>query len=59
VRLGSNERLLDQQLSTIALLSSSLPETLRGTASSGIDLSDPAKPELQLKPDPKQKTSKP
>jgi len=59
VRLGSNERLLDQQLSTIALLSSSLPETFLGTASSGIDLSDPAKPELQLKPDPKQKTSKP
>ena len=59
VRLGSNERLLDQQLNTIALLSSSLPETLRGKASSGIDLSDPSKPELQLKPDPKQKTSKP
>ena len=59
VRLGSNERLLDQQLSTIALLSKSLPETLRGKASSGIDLSDPSKPELQLKADPKQKTSKP
>ena len=59
VLLGSNERLLDQQLSTIALLSSSLPETLRGKASSGIDLSDPSKPELQLKPEPKQKTSKP
>ena len=59
VRLGSNERLLDQQLRTIALLSSSLPETLRGKTSSGIDLSDPSKPELQLKPNPKQTTSKP
>ena len=63
VRLGSNERLLDQQLLTIALLSSSLPETLRGKASSGIDLSDPSKPELQLQPKQpqaaKQQTSKP
>lgn len=59
VRLGSNERLLDQQLSTIAQLSSSLPETLRGNVSSSIDLSDPAKPELQLTPSPKAKTSKP
>ncbi len=59
VRLGSNERLLDQQLRTIALLSSSLPETLRGKASSGIDLSDPSKPELQLKPNQKQTTNKP
>ena len=59
VRLGSNERLLDQQLRTIAQLSSSLPETLRGNASTGIDLSDPSKPELQLKPNPKQTTSKP
>ncbi|WP_413403659.1 MULTISPECIES: cell division protein FtsQ/DivIB [unclassified Synechococcus] len=59
VQLGSNERLLDQQLRTIALLSSSLPENLRGKTSSGIDLSDPSKPELQLKPSPKQKTSKP
>ena len=59
VQLGSNERLLDQQLRTIALLSSSLPENLRGKASSGIDLSDPSRPELQLKPSPKQKTSKP
>ena len=63
VRLGSNERLLDQQLLTIALLSSSLPETLRGKASNGIDLSDPSKPELQLQPKQpqaaKQQTSKP
>ena len=63
VRLGSNERLLDQQLLTIVLLSSSLPETLRGKASSGIDLSDPSKPELQLQPKQpqaaKQQTSKP
>ena len=63
VRLGSNERLLDQQLLTIALLSSGLPETLRGKASSGIDLSDPSKPELQLQPKQpqaaKQQTSKP
>ena len=59
VRLGSNERLLDQQLRTIAQLSSSLPETLRGNASTGIDLSDPSKPELQLKPNQKQTTNKP
>lgn len=59
VRLGSNESLLDQQLGAIALLTSSLPETLRGKTSSGIDLSDPSKPELHLKPDPKKKTSKP
>ena len=59
VRLGSNEGLLDQQLVTIALLSSSLPATLRGQASSGIDLSDPSKPELQLQPNPKPATTKP
>ena len=53
VRLGSNERLLNQQLVTIALLSSSLPANLRGQASSGIDLSDPSKPELQLRPNSK------
>ena len=63
IKLGSNQQLLNQQLNTIALLSSSLPENLRGQTSDAIDLSDPSKPELQLKPKPKPlsdpKTSKP
>ena len=63
IKLGSNQQLLNQQLNTIALLSSSLPDNLRGQTSDAIDLSDPSKPELQLKPDPKAagdpKTSKP
>ena len=63
IKLGSNQQLLDRQLNTIALLSSSLPDNLRGQTSNAIDLSDPSKPELQLKPEPKAaeeaKTSKP
>ena len=63
IKLGSNQQLLNQQLNTIAQLSSSLPDNLRGQTSDAIDLSDPSKPELQLKPEPKAtaeaKTSKP
>ena len=63
IKLGSNQQLLNQQLNTIALLSSKLPANLRGQASDAIDLSDPSKPELQLKTEPKAapnpKTSKP
>ena len=63
IKLGSNQQLLNQQLNTIAQLSSSLPDNLRGQTSDAIDLSDPSKPELQLTPEPKAaaeaKTSKP
>jgi cell division protein FtsQ len=53
VYLGANDALLDQQFKTIAQLTQSLPPSLGGVASEGLDLSDPSQPELKLRPKPK------
>jgi len=49
VQLGGDPGLLDQQVVTMALLSRSLPGHLRQKPGTSIDLSDPSKPELQLR----------
>lgn len=49
VDLGTDPNLLDQQVVSMAQLSRSLPSHLRQKAGTSIDLSDPAKPELQLR----------
>jgi cell division protein FtsQ len=49
VDLGADPNLLDQQVVSMAQLSRSLPSHLRQKAGTSIDLSDPAKPELQLR----------
>lgn len=53
VYLGANDALLDQQFKTIAQLTQSLPPSLGGVSSEGLDLSDPSQPELKLRPKPK------
>jgi cell division protein FtsQ len=53
VYLGANDALLDQQFKTIAQLTQSLPPSLVGVSSEGLDLSDPSQPELKLRPKPK------
>lgn len=52
VELGTNPSLLNQQISSMAELSRSLPNQLRRKPGSSLDLSDPARPELQLRPQP-------
>ena len=56
IYLGSNEALLDQQFKTITQLTQSLPPSLGGVSSEGLDLSDPSQPELKLRPAPKPTT---
>ena len=53
VQLGVDPGLLEKQLTTIRQLSRSLPAQLKRQSGSSIDLSDPAKPELQLPAPPK------
>lgn len=57
VQLGSDPRLLDQQLITLSQLSRGLPNALRHRSGTSLDLSDPSKPELQMAVDPKDKTT--
>lgn len=59
VQLGSDPRLLDQQLITLSQLSRSLPNDLRHRSGTSLDLSDPSKPELQMAVDPKDTTTPP
>jgi len=53
VQLGIDSGLLEQQVTTMRQLSRSLPADLKRKPGSSIDLSDPAKPELQLPAPPK------
>lgn len=58
VQLGTDPGLLEQQLTTMRQLSRSLPADLKRQPGSSIDLSDPAKPELQLPAPPQQTETK-
>ncbi len=59
VHLGSDTRLLDQQLITLTQLSRSLPDELRRRSGTSLDLSDPSKPELQMAIEAKAETTPP
>jgi len=59
VQLGTDPRLLDQQLITLRQLSRSLPDELRRRSGTSLDLSDPSKPELQMPIQPKANTTPP
>ena len=48
IQMGENPDQLDEQFKTIAHLSSTIPAEYRNRQGTSIDLSDPAKPELQV-----------
>ena len=59
IDLGGDPALLDAQIETIVHLNNTLPEHLRQTGQSSLDLSNPDRPELQLPNPPTPKKAKP
>ena len=59
IDLGGDPALLDAQIETIVHLNNTLPEHLRQTGRSSLDLSNPDRPELQLPNPPTPKKAKP